>query len=123
MDIKKMIKEKGLSYTQAREELINLLLHASTPLSYDNIKNSLSMDKATFYRNTALFEAAEIISSFESNDKKRYYFIEQNLHPHFICTNCNSIECLKEDIIYALNGYKIESITIKGLCPECQKEN
>ena len=118
-----MIKEKGLSYTQAREELINLLLHASTPLSYDNIKNSLSMDKATFYRNIALFEEANIVNSFESNDKKRYYFIEQNLHPHFICTNCNSIECLKEDIIYALNGYKIESITIKGLCPECQKEN
>ncbi len=116
-----MIKEKGLSYTQAREELIDLFLHASTPLSYDNIKNSLSMDKATFYRNTALFEAAEIISSFESNDKKRYYSIEQNLHPHFICTCCNSIECLHEDTLYKLKGYKIESITIKGLCPKCHK--
>jgi Fur family ferric uptake transcriptional regulator len=121
MNIKKLIKDKGLSLTQAREELIDLLLKANEPLCYEDLKKSLSMDKATFYRNIALFEEVDIVNSFESNDKKRYYSIEQNLHPHFICTCCNSIECLHEDAIYKLKGYKIESITIKGLCPHCKK--
>ena len=123
MNTEALIKKFGLKITPARKVILHILSKTNTPLSYEDIKNSLPMDKATFYRNIALFEEANIVNSFESNDKKRYYFIEQNLHPHFICTNCNSIECLKEDIIYALNGYKIESITIKGLCPECQKEN
>lgn len=119
MKIEQIIKEKNLKLTPARVEILEILLERNRPISYDDIKDSLSMDKATFYRNIAKFEDSFIIRSFESNDKKRYFSLEQNFHPHFICTQCNTISCLSEKNLINIDGYKIESIIIKGICPKC----
>ncbi|MFK5882115.1 MAG: Fur family transcriptional regulator [Sulfurospirillum sp.] len=119
MKIEKIIKGKNLKLTPARVEILEILIEQNKPISYDDIKDGLSMDKATFYRNISKFEDNSIIRSFESNDKKRYFSLEQNFHPHFICTRCNTISCLSEKNLINLQGYKIESIIIKGLCPAC----
>ena len=44
----------------------------------EDIKSDISMDKATFYRNISKFEEEDILNSFESNDKKRYYKAHQD---------------------------------------------
>ena len=79
------------------------------------------MDKATFYRNITKFEEENIISSFESNDKKRYFEIQKTKHSHFICTNCSQIECIHEKLNFDLKNYQVDNIIIKGLCPKCLK--
>jgi len=117
---------KNIKLTTARKAILERLIESNKPLCYEDIKDSLSMDKATFYRNITKFEDEDIITSFESNDKKRYYEIINNKHPHFICTNCSKIECIHEPISIDLKGYKIDNIIIKGICPKClkiQKEN
>ncbi len=84
---------KTIKLTNARRAILEILVNSNKPLSYEDIKNDLAMDKATFYRNITKFEDENIISSFESNDKKRYFEIQKTKHSHFICNVCSKIEC------------------------------
>ena len=119
-----MIKENfsNIKLTSARKSILDILINSSKPLSYEDIKDKISMDKATFYRNITIFEEENLINSFESNDKKRYFEIKKNQHYHFICTNCSKIECIHEKLNLTLPEYKIENIIIKGICKECLKK-
>lgn len=110
---------KNIKLTNARREILNILSNSEKPLSYENIKEFISMDKATFYRNIAFFEEENIINSFEANDKKKYFEIKDKEHFHFICSNCSKIECLFDIPKIEIDGYKIENIILKGICKEC----
>ena len=87
MDIENLVKRKNLKLTTARMEILEKLLHASRPLCYDELKDSISMDKATFYRNITKFEDKMIVNSFESNDKKRYFELNQPITRTFYLCN------------------------------------
>lgn len=121
MQIKNIIENKNIKLTSARKELLEILNKESKPISFDDIKDEISMDKATFYRNVSKFEDESIINSFESNDKKRYYELQGTPHAHFICNQCNKIECLKNIQPNNLDGYKIIDMIFKGICKECNK--
>ncbi|MCD6653232.1 MAG: transcriptional repressor [Sulfurovum sp.] len=121
MQIEKLIEEKKLKLTSARKELLELFLNAKRPLSYEDVKDKISMDKATFYRNVSRFEEESIVNSFESNDKKRYYGIYASAHAHFICHICSSIECMKTVTNVKVDGYKIEDVILKGICKKCNQ--
>lgn len=118
-----MIKENfsNIKLTSARKSILDILINSSKPLSYEDIKDKISMDKATFYRNITIFEEENLINSFESNDKKRYFEIKDIEHSHFICNNCSNIECIFENPNFLLQDYKIENIILKGKCKECNK--
>ena len=60
----------NIKLTTARKSILELLVNSNKPLSYEDMKDNISMDKATFYRNINIFEEENLISSFESNDKK-----------------------------------------------------
>lgn len=117
--LEQLLDNTNLKMTTARGAILELLTQASRPLCYEEIKDRLKMDKATFYRNILKFEDESIVNSFESNDKKRYYEIHKTPHAHFICSSCSKIECVKEQSI-SLPGYTIENIIIKGICPACK---
>lgn len=121
MQIEKFIVDKNLKLTTARREILEIFSNAKRPLSFEDVKDKITMDKATFYRNISKFENESIINSFESNDKKRYYEIQQKVHSHFICNLCNGINCINPIDNLELNGYIIEDIIIKGICKECNK--
>jgi len=124
MKIEQIIENTNLKLTPARMDILEHLISANKPLCYDDIKDNIKMDKATFYRNIAKFEQESLINSFESNDKKRYYAIEQTPHPHFICSVCNTIECIKSkvNLDLDLDGYTLDNIIIKGICKNCNKK-
>lgn len=119
MQIEELTKDTDIKLTTARKEILEIFIDASRPLSYRDIASMISMDKATFYRNVSIFEEQNIMSSFESNDKKRYFEIAKVAHGHFICNLCNQVECLQSDMDLKLEGYLVENIIIKGLCPQC----
>ncbi len=119
MNIEKIINVKNIKLTSARKAILEILISSDKPLSYEDIKNELSMDKATFYRNITKFEEENIINSFESNDKKRYFEIQKTKHSHFICTTCSKIECIHERLDLNLVNYQVDNIIIKGICPKC----
>jgi len=115
----------NIKLTNARKSILELLISSNKPLSYEDMKENISMDKATFYRNITIFEEESIINSFESNDKKRYFEIPKTPHSHFICSSCSKIECIHKKLDFNLPEYKIENIIIKGICKDClnKKEN
>ncbi|GGD33393.1 transcriptional repressor [Malaciobacter pacificus] len=115
----KITNNTNIKLTNARRAILEILIESNKPLCYEDIKDSLSMDKATFYRNVSKFEEEKIIYSFESNDKKRYFEMQKTQHSHFICTNCSKIECIHKDFNLNLENHKIGTIIIKGLCPNC----
>jgi Fur family transcriptional regulator, ferric uptake regulator len=119
MDFKELIKDKNLKFTPAREAILEIFSNASKPLSYEDIKDKLKMDKATFYRNMTTFEHEGIISGFESTDKKKYYELSKTLHAHFICSKCQTVKCLEDDLHLSLQKYSIDKIILHGSCPEC----
>ena len=109
----------NIKLTTARKSILEIMINSNKPLSYEDMKDFISMDKATFYRNITIFEEENIINSFESNDKKRYFEIRKNQHSHFICSSCSRIECIHEKLELNLPEYKIENIIIKGICKTC----
>ena len=121
MQIENMIEEKNLKLTSARKELLEILSKERRPISFEDIKERLNMDKATFYRNISKFESESIVNSFESNDRKRYYELRISLHAHFICNVCNTIECLRNVEPVKLDGYKITDMIFKGICKRCNR--
>lgn len=117
--IEEIVEEKNLKLTSARREFLEILIHEKKPISFEDVKNKIQMDKATFYRNALKFEQESIINSFESNDKKKYYELHETPHAHFICKQCNTIECLKNIDNIAIEGYIIEDMIFKGTCNKC----
>lgn len=113
----------NIKLTNARKSILEILLNSDKPLSYEEIKDKIFMDKATFYRNIAIFESENLINSFESNDKKRYFEIKETQHMHFICSECSGIECIHQQLNLSLPEYRIENIIIKGICKKCLKES
>lgn len=123
MEIEEIIEEKNLKLTSARRELLEILIHENRPISFEDVKSKIHMDKATFYRNALKFEQESIINSFESNDKKKYYELQESPHGHFICNKCNTIECLKNVEPVRIEGYIIEDMIFKGICNKCTQKN
>lgn len=113
------LNDLNFKLTAARKKLLDIFSKASKPLCYEDVKDDISMDKATFYRNISKFEEENIINSFEANDKKRYYELRRAPHAHFICTKCNNVECVNEPVNIKLDNHIIENIIIKGKCPAC----
>ena len=122
MDIEQLIENKNIKLTSARKEIISALQKFNKPVSYEDIKKQISMDKATFYRNITLFEENHIVYSFEGNNKRRYFELLKQQHAHFICKVCKNIECI-DDAKYELKNYVIEDISIKGICGSCHSLN
>ncbi len=120
MDLKNI--SKNIKLTTARRAILEALIKSNRPLSYEDIKDTLLMNKATFYRNITRFEDKNIVNSFESNDKKRYFEIQKIKHSHFICNICSKIECIHENLDISITGYQIDNIIVKGICPNCLKK-
>lgn len=118
MIIEELIKDKNIKLTTARVRLLEILKEANRPLCYEEIKQDISMDKATFYRNISKFEEEGILNAFESNDKKRYFEIKLKPHAHFVCVVCNKVECIK-DVSITLPGYEVSTVIVNGKCPSC----
>lgn len=121
--IEKITNITNIKLTNARKAILEILINSNKPLCYEDIKSQLSMDKATFYRNITMFEEENIINSFESNDKKRYFEIQKTPHSHFICSSCSKIECIHQEVNLNLKDYQVDTIIIKGLCPLCNIKN
>jgi Fur family ferric uptake transcriptional regulator len=117
-----IIEGTKLKLTSARKELLEIFYKSNRPVSFEDVKERISMDKATFYRNVSKFEKEDILKSFESNDKKRYYEIRESPHAHFICLVCNTIECLKDIELPKIQGYKISDTVFKGSCKRCNEK-
>lgn len=137
-ELKKIVKQKGLKYTEQREVVLNVLLHADDHLTAEEIYNLIKTKKtssnigiATVYRALGFLEEVNLITSITFGaEGKKYESNTKEHHDHLICTSCGKIvEFMDDEIekrqdkIAKKNRFKVtsHSMQLYGVCEECQK--
>ncbi|CAI8221348.1 MAG: Fur family transcriptional regulator [Sulfurovum sp.] len=136
-ELKKIVKLKGLKYTEQREIVLNILLHAEDHLTAEEVYNLVkdhypesNIGIATVYRALSFLEEVDLISSIAfGTDGKKYESNDKSHHDHLICTKCGKIieffdkeiEDRQDKIAYE-NGFEItgHSMQLYGLCSTCK---
>ena len=136
-ELRKIVKQKGLKYTEQREIVLSILLHAKEHLTAEEIYNQIKKDYptsnvgiATVYRALSFLEEVDLITSITfGTEGKKYESNSKSHHDHLICTECGKIvEFVDEEIekrqekIAKANKFKItdHSMQLYGLCEVCQ---
>lgn len=129
-----LLKEKGLSITEPRRQILSLLLKEHGPFTVNQILKKLpkkSCDQATIYRCINQFIEVQLVTSaylekemayFEFNDPERH-------HHHIICKICKKIDSFHDCIVDKIEvnllkkGYKEiqHRLEFFAICENCQK--
>ena len=136
-ELKKIVKQKGLKYTEQREIVLSILLHAKDHLTAEEVYNEIKKEYpesnigiATVYRALSFLEEVDLITSITfGTDGKKYESNAKSHHDHLICTSCGKIiEFIDDEIekrqdkIAKKNKFKItsHSMQLYGTCDTCQ---
>ena len=120
MTLDEKIALKGFRLTSPRKRILAIFAQQHHPISFVEYASlDPAIDKSTFYRTMQAFEQADIINRIESDEGKRYFELSGIFHPHFICQNCHMIECLRPQNVSMPEGYTIDAVIYKGVCPSC----
>ncbi|WP_375724448.1 transcriptional repressor [Arcobacter sp. KX21116] len=136
-ELKKIVKQKGLKYTEQREIVLEVLLNAKGHLTaeeiYNEVKNAnpdSNIGIATVYRSLSFLEEVHLITSITfGTDGKKYESNTKNHHDHLICISCGKIvEFMDEEIekrqtkVAKENGFVITNhvMQLLGKCSDCQ---
>lgn len=133
------LKKQSLRITSQRESIFSFFTeHKGEHFTPDELykliskKNShFHISKATIYRTVELLTDMGLLSRIDLDDGfDRYEFREAkgHQHHHLICTSCNKVYELDDDllddiekIIERRTGFKVtdHQLKIYGLCPDC----
>ena len=129
------LKDLGWRVTPIRARIMNVLSAASKPLTAKEITARMrkegSGDRATIYRDIALFLKERVITEIGFNDdKKRYELTAKGHHHHLICKQCDKVEDVtlgkeleaEEQRILKNKNFKIlqHSLEFYGICGQCR---
>ncbi|MDD2371155.1 MAG: Fur family transcriptional regulator [Firmicutes bacterium] len=136
MEIKDVLKNKGLKITKKRIGILKVLDMVEYPVDVLEIKdklndNDIEINLSTVYR--ALEDMAEvgIVNRVNfSSDTRVFYELNRNGHHHYLhCLKCKALVIIdgcplddyQEDLAkktkYDLTGHNLD---IYGYCPKCQ---
>ena len=97
------VRNAGLRATPSRIAVLHLLRSAGSPVSHGDVVAKLASqawDPATIYRNLTDLSDVGLARRTDVGDHVwRYEAIHGHLaaaHPHFVCTECGTIECLPD---------------------------
>lgn len=118
--------------TKSVEMLLHVFSECKNALSVVHLIDSLKehMNKTTVYRILDRLEQDGIVHSFLDKDGLKWYAKcsdcnsedHSDLHPHFQCKDCGTIQCLPVDIqIPTITNHQIESVEVllQGTCANC----
>ncbi len=139
-ELRGQVRAKGLRATPSRLAVLDLLRVSDAPMSHGDVADRLAnqaWDRATIYRNlTDLSEAGLVRRTDVGDHVWRFEAVsgdhDASAHPHFVCTECGSIECLPEIELSirssrssrnrpprAVKQRQVE-VHVRGLCDACQ---
>lgn len=131
LNIAGLLKEKKLTVTPQRVEIVNLL-STNRHINVDELyallhTNFPSISLATVYKNINTMLESEILSEVQIFNAKNVYELAKEEHSHIVCTSCNEILELPIDlqVIYkeaeSKSAYSLKSASLvfSGKCPRC----
>jgi Fur family ferric uptake transcriptional regulator len=138
-ELRSAVRGKGLRATPSRLAVLELLRSSDTPMSHGDVADRLASqawDRATIYRNlTDLAEAGLVRRTDVGDHVWRFEAVNEEhasgVHPHFVCTECGTVECLPELELAistrsaarskpprAVKQRQVE-VHVRGLCDAC----
>ena len=140
-DLKSLLKDKGMKFTEQRAVILLILLDLDVHLSAEEVHEIVkkkypqqNIGIATVYRTLNFLEEVELISSISfGKDGKKYECKKKDEHhDHLICTSCGKIVEFfdeeienRQEIIAKKNGFDITShnMQLYGICQDCKTKN
>jgi Fur family ferric uptake transcriptional regulator len=133
---KEILRGAKLRCTAARIAVLQQLAARSTPLSHQEVTDSLAefgFDQSTIYRSLSEMADVGLLSRLDLGDQVRRFEIRSSSskgefeHPHFMCVDCGKVTCLSDFRVqlYPSKGPRrqalgeITEVLIKGHCGEC----
>lgn len=132
-ELRNLVRKGGLRATPSRIAVFEVLQASEHPISHGDVAQRLSghgWDPATLYRNLTDFVEAGMARRTDVGDHVwRFELVRADhdpSHPHFVCTECGTIECLpRVELVLprasapkAVRQRKIE-VQLRGLCDAC----
>ena len=134
---KQILANSGYKITNQRKRILEIILdnthkHMSAEEIYEIIKDeNLDVGLATVYRALELFEELQIVHKMNFGDGRSRYELkeEDHHHHHLICTKCNEVYEVDEDLLDQLEEkvekkykFKITGHHLKflGVCQYCR---
>lgn len=134
-ELRSALHDKGLRATPSRLAVLDVLRASDTAMSHGDVADRLAgqtWDRATIYRNlTDLAEAGLVRRTDVGDHVWRFEAVsdahEAAAHPHFVCTECGTVECLPEIELAVRTGRKPPravkqrqvEVQVRGLCDSC----
>ncbi|TQI69671.1 Fur family ferric uptake transcriptional regulator [Gramella sp. Hel_I_59] len=133
-EIEKRLDDNGVRPTAMRILIYKYMADKEVAVGLTDIENAFAKaDRTTLYRTLKTFEEKGIVHQIDDGSYISKYALcepgcncelEQDLHLHFHCNNCDETVCLTEQKIPHINlpdGYIAEdaNLVIKGICEKC----
>lgn len=132
-DVRTALRTRGLRATPSRIAVIELLRAEGAPMSHSDVADRLAAhpwDRATIYRNLTDLAGVGLARRTDVGDHVWRFEAVMNdhdgAHPHFVCTECGTVECLPEIELAvrrakaprAVRTRQVE-VHVRGLCDSC----
>jgi Fur family transcriptional regulator, peroxide stress response regulator len=129
------LRAQGMRVTPQRVAVLKILIDNDEHLSAEDIYARVQTDYpmmglATIYKTISMLkEMGEITELNIDNSSARFDGSRKPPHPHFVCSQCNTIIDLDENLLADIpknvsqqTGYQITNYRLDffGLCPNCQ---
>jgi len=134
-ELRSALRARDLRATPARLAVLEVLRARAAPMSHGDVADRLSTqtwDRATIYRNLIDLAEAGLARRTDVGDHVwRFEAVtegHETAHPHFVCTECGTVECLPELELAvrraraprAVRQRQVE-VHVRGLCDACGK--
>ena len=133
-EIEKLLEEKKVRPTAMRLLIYKYMAEKEIAVALTDIENAfVKADRTTLYRTLKTFEEKGVVHHIDDGTGIQKYALcepgcncelEQDLHLHFHCSNCNETVCLtahKIPHISLPDGFVAEdaNLVLKGICEKC----
>jgi len=132
-DIESKLLNKHIKPTAMRELVLKILSEQTSAVNLSDIEKKFDKaDRGTLYRTLKTFEENKLIHSINDGTGSLKYALcsdtcqcnPEDLHVHFLCTQCQQTFCLNHVAIPTLqlpSGFAIGTVNlvVKGTCPSC----
>lgn len=133
-EIEKKLEDNGVRPTAMRILIYKFMAEKEVAIALTDIENAFDKaERTTLYRTLKTFEDKGIVHHIDDGTGISKYALcepgcncelDQDLHLHFHCSNCDETVCLTEHKIPHVNlpsGYIAEdaNLVITGICEKC----
>lgn len=133
-EIEKTLEDKSVRPTAMRILIYKYMAEKEIAVALTDIELAFAKaERTTLYRTLKTFEEKGIVHQIDDGTNISKYALcepgcncelDQDLHLHFHCTNCDETVCLTQQKIPHINlpeGYIAEdaNLVVKGICEKC----